>query len=132
MITSALSIVIAGIIPSIIGFVWYHPRVFGSVWMRFSGIQPQHVVGKQMSSGLAFLGLVAGVVMAFVVQFEIQMDLSVGDALLHVSWLWIGFVATVAAASFLWERKPLSLYIITASYWLFTLGAMTTVLFYFH
>lgn len=132
MITSVLSVIIAGIVPSIVGFVWYHPRAFGSLWMRTSGIQPHQIPGERTSSGLAFFGLVVGMVMALVVRSEIQMDLSILDALLHVSLLWIGFVATVVAASFLWERKPFSLYVSTAMYWLLSLGGMTIVLFYFH
>ncbi len=34
---SYLAIVLAGLIPMILGFVWYHPKVFGAAWMKSLG-----------------------------------------------------------------------------------------------
>ena len=129
--TSVFSVIIAGIIPSIIGYLWYEPHVFGAQWMRYSGIQPERTVGKHGSTGLAFLGLVLGISMAYVLQIEIQADTTIVGALAHVFLLWIGFVAAILASSFLWERKPFKLYLIGASYWLLSLGIMTAILFYY-
>lgn len=28
------------LIPLLIGFIWYHPKVFGNAWMRWSGVTP--------------------------------------------------------------------------------------------
>ena len=36
LLTSAM----AGLIPLLVGFIWYNPKVFGTIWMRAAGITP--------------------------------------------------------------------------------------------
>ncbi|GAB4494684.1 MAG: hypothetical protein OHK0019_21730 [Saprospiraceae bacterium] len=33
-----LPIVVAALVPTVLGFIWYHPKVFGTLWMRVSGV----------------------------------------------------------------------------------------------
>lgn len=33
-----LALLSASIIPLIVGFIWYHPKVFGNAWMRAAGL----------------------------------------------------------------------------------------------
>ena len=131
-ITSVLSLIIAGIIPSIVGFIWYQPRFFGAHWMQLSGIQPQHVEGSYGGSALAFLGLLSGMVTAFVIRQEILSDSTIVSSFEHVSLLWLGLIAMIGLGIVLWERKPVSLYLTSSIYWLVSLLLMTTVLFYLH
>lgn len=37
---NALVIFGAALVPLVIGFIWYHPKVFGTAWMKASGIDP--------------------------------------------------------------------------------------------
>ena len=43
-------------------------------------------------------------------------------------WMWLGFVAPVTAGVFLWEGKPLKLWLLNASYWLVSLVVMGAIL----
>jgi hypothetical protein len=36
-------IALAALIPMIIGFVWYHPILFGKAWMRVSGVSEEKI-----------------------------------------------------------------------------------------
>ena len=33
-----LAIIVASIIPLVTGFIWYNPKVFGTVWMKETGM----------------------------------------------------------------------------------------------
>ncbi|MGE0638436.1 MAG: DUF1761 domain-containing protein [Bacteroidia bacterium] len=33
-----IAIFVAGLIPMVLGFIWYHPKVLGTVWMKESGM----------------------------------------------------------------------------------------------
>lgn len=33
-----IAILIAALIPMVIGFIWYHPKVFGTLWMKETGM----------------------------------------------------------------------------------------------
>ena len=43
---------VAALIPLIIGFIWYHPKVFGTAWMNASGLTEEKLKGANM--GLVF------------------------------------------------------------------------------
>ncbi|MFN8166018.1 MAG: DUF1761 domain-containing protein [Bacteroidia bacterium] len=45
-------ILISALIPLLIGFIWYHPKVFGNAWMALTGIKPED--GKKANMPLIF------------------------------------------------------------------------------
>src|ERR1041384_6757364 len=47
-----LALVGAALIPMVMGFIWYHPKVFGTAWMKATGITPED--GKKMNMALVF------------------------------------------------------------------------------
>lgn len=54
----------AALIPLLLGFVWYHPKVFGTAWMKAAGVDPES--GKSMNMALVFgLTYVLAVLVAF-------------------------------------------------------------------
>ena len=52
-----LAILVAALIPLVIGFVWYNPKVFGTAWMKAAGLSTEDVEGGNMPLifGLAFV-----------------------------------------------------------------------------
>jgi hypothetical protein len=50
-------IFIAACIPLLIGFVWYHPKVFGTIWMKAAGIaqDDQKKANTAMVVGLTYV-----------------------------------------------------------------------------
>lgn len=66
-----LVVILSGLIPLITGFVWYSPRVMGTIWMKESGVNPTPPDGKKMLLifGLTFLlgAMLASFVMTVVI-----------------------------------------------------------------
>lgn len=52
-----VAIIVAALIPMIIGFIWYHPKVFGNTWMQVAGMTEEKVKTGNMPLifGLSFL-----------------------------------------------------------------------------
>jgi len=50
-------IAIAALVPLVIGFVWYHPKVLGVAWMKSCGLKKEEIQGANMPLilGLAYL-----------------------------------------------------------------------------
>ena len=48
---------VAALIPMLIGFIWYNPKVFGTAWMKASDMTPEKAKGANMGLifGLAYL-----------------------------------------------------------------------------
>ena len=64
-----IAILIATIIPTLVGFVWYHPKVFGKAWMEASGVTEESMKGTNMTVifGVSlFLSLLLSINMNFV------------------------------------------------------------------
>lgn len=125
--------VVAGIAAAVIGFIWYHPRVFGAAWMRFSNITPETAErAKQTMMVRVLVALAASTLVAYVMSY---FSLVRGvrdwiDALLLGFLAWIGFVAPALLGQVLWEQKPLRLYFINSAYWLVTLVVIALLLAY--
>jgi hypothetical protein len=63
-------ILLAALVPIIIGFVWYHPKVLGKFWMDASGMTEEKVNGGNMMLifGLAYVfAVLMGVEISFIV-----------------------------------------------------------------
>lgn len=63
-----LIILLAALVPMILGFIWYNPKVFGKAWMNAAGITEDKMKGANMAVifGVSFL---LSFLLAFAVQF---------------------------------------------------------------
>ncbi|MDO8522401.1 MAG: DUF1761 domain-containing protein [bacterium] len=129
-ILNLLTILFAGIISALIGFVWYHPRVFGGAWMRLSSLTPEVVErGKRRMHADEILALLASILAAFVL-FSLETKLGIYDARGAVQLgllAWAGFVVPALSGTVLWEQRPISLYIINVGYWLVAFVTMAVI-----
>jgi hypothetical protein len=122
----------AAVVAVLIGIGWYHPKVFGTAWMRMSNITPEAAEkGKRRMPFMALLGLVAAMLIAWVMNY-VGIAFGVFDivnAAVLGFWCWLGFTAPVLFGSVLWEQKPVRLFLINAGYWLVTFVVMAITLF---
>lgn len=43
-----LALLVAALSTLVVGFVWYHPKVFGTIWMKESGMTQEKIKGGNM------------------------------------------------------------------------------------
>ena len=48
MTPNLLIFALAALVPLIMGFIWYNPKVFGTVWMETSGLTEEKIKGANM------------------------------------------------------------------------------------
>ncbi len=127
---SLISIFAAGIASVVIGWVWFHPKVFGGAFM--AGMTPEmQERGKKRMPISVILTLLASMLVAWVMTF-------VGNALYEFVdiigaielgfWIWLGFVAPSMLGTVLWEQKSFKIYLINSLYWLVNLIVIAIVL----
>ena len=63
-----LSLILAALSTLVIGFVWYHPKVFGTIWMKESGTTQEKMKGGNILSLLG-VSLVYAFFIALILQF---------------------------------------------------------------
>ena len=124
-------ILAGGVASMILGFIWFHPKVFGSAWMRLANISPEAAEkGKKRMPYMAVIGLLASMLTAYVMNY-VGISWGVYDwlgALELGFWCWAGFVAPAMLGVVLWEGKSVKLYLITSLYWLASLMMMALIL----
>ncbi len=121
----------AGIANLVIGFIWYHPSVLGTIWMQLAGIAPaQMEAGKKKMPIIMIVAVLAAVVMAYVMaHFGIAWGVfDVVGAVELAFWLWIGFVVPVSLGVVLWEGKSVKLFAINVGYWLVAMVVASIIL----
>jgi hypothetical protein len=62
-----LAVAVAGLIPTIVGFIWYHPKVFGTAWMKLNNFTDESL--KQ--GNFAVIMLVA-LLLSFILAFNLN------------------------------------------------------------
>lgn len=129
---SLISVFAAGVAALIIGIVWYHPRVFGTAWMKMAHITPEMAERRKDMWIRALIAFIASMIAAYVMSyFGMAWGVFTWPSALQLAlWCWIGFTAPAMLGSVLWERKPLNLYFINSLYWLVTFVVMALILLY--
>jgi hypothetical protein len=88
-----LAVIVATAASMVIGFIWYHPSVFGKAWLKFSKIDPR----KGSMAWATGAAVVSSFVMAFVLAHVIFLSHSffqnsfMQDSLATAFWVWFGF-----------------------------------------
>ncbi|MEY4747039.1 MAG: hypothetical protein RLZZ416_88 [Candidatus Parcubacteria bacterium] len=115
----------------LLGFAWYHPKVFGGVWMRAINMTPEMVErGKKKMPIMAFLAFLSSMLVAYVMNY-FGIAWGVYDSIGAIElgfWCWVGFAAPPMFGMVLWEQKPIRYYAIVAGYWLVAFIVMALVL----
>lgn len=62
-----LAVLVAALVPMVMGFIWYNPKVLGNAWMQAAGLDEEKLKGANMAVifGLSF-------VFSFLLAFFIQ------------------------------------------------------------
>jgi hypothetical protein len=146
-------LLVAGLIPLLVGFIWYHPKVFGNAWMKTIGMTEESMKGGNMLLifGLCyvFACLLASALMTIVIhQFGFN-SIFQGDTApesasymknffdtyggrfrtfkhgaLHGGLTAIFFVLPVIGINALFERRSFKYVAIHVGYWFVTLLLM--------
>lgn len=62
-----LALLLAALSTLVVGFIWYNPKVFGTIWMREAGLKEEDMKGANM---IKIFGL--SIVYAFLISFLLQ------------------------------------------------------------
>lgn len=128
-----LSIIIATLIPTITGFIYYNPKVVGTAWMKSLGITEEHM--KKGNMPVIFgVSLVMSFLLAFFLVHFCNGEGQEGefDTFQHGAWhgAFIGILVAmpVLVTNGLFELKNFANQAINVTYWIITLALMGGVL----
>lgn len=62
-----IALLVAALSTLVMGFIWYHPKVFGTIWMRETGLTEEKLKGTNMIL-LFGMSLVYGFLIALILQ----------------------------------------------------------------
>lgn len=128
-----ISMVIATLIPMVVGFIYYNPKVFGNAWMNSLGITEEDIKKQNMAKTYG-IAIVMSFILAF---FLINFNNSPGqegefDTFKHGAFhgLFLGIVVAmpILMTNGLFELKNLKNIFINIGYWIITLVLMGGVL----
>ena len=113
-----LAIVAAVAVNMVAGALWYSPLLFARPWMAANGFTEEQIKAQ----GSATRGYVVSVIASIVIAFAIALFAQAAGAVTAVDGLLlglvagVGFVMTTSAANYVFEDRPLKLYLINSGY----------------
>ena len=119
------AVLIAAIINMGLGALWYSSALFAKPWMKATGKKEMNSAG--IGYALTTLGsLVMALLLAY---FITQVDAGTFAAGAKIGLLiWVGFVIPTYTANYVFERRPLQLFLINVGYFLVSLMLMGGVI----
>ena len=124
---SYLAILIAALIPMVLGFLWYHPKLFGTAWMNSLGMTEDDVKGGNMplifGLSLVAAAFIAWRMNAYSGHTEEGMHQFV-HGFYHGAYSAGAVAVAVLISNSLFQRNSLQNILINSLYWLLTLGLM--------
>ncbi len=114
---SWLPLIIAILLPMILGSLWYGP-IFGKIWMKMMGLT-QEQIKETLNPAKSYGGsLVGSVLTAYVLSLLISyMNMGTLEGGLTVGFAaWVGFALPIGWQSVAWEDKSLGLFVLNQAY----------------
>ncbi len=62
-----LTLLLSASVSLVVGFIWYNPKVFGTIWMKESGVSEEKIKGGNM-----LLTMIMAFIYAFFISFVLQ------------------------------------------------------------
>ena len=118
--TNWLALVAAAVSTQIIGFIWYHPKVLGKIWMQETGITEE----KAKTSNLP-LTLLLSLALMFAVAYELKYVahgaaefVTFKHGAYHAFFDGLYIIIPVVGILSRYEQKSIKYFLITVGYWL--------------
>ena len=157
MLQNILAVIGAALVPLVLGFIWYNPKVFGNAWMQAAGMSDEKIKNSNMPlifgvSILLSLMLAVAITTNVIHQTHV-MSLFDGDksaegqaalqsflaaygdrfrtfghGALHGTLAGIFIVLPVLGTNALFERKGFKYILVNVGYWTVTLALMGGIL----
>ena len=127
---SWVAVFVAAVANMAVGFVWYGP-LFGKMWQSLMGFNEESMKNMPLTAKQAISGgFVTALIMSYVLAHFAYLSGvdTVSGGLQLAFWVWLGFIATASASSFLWEGKPFKLFVLNAVEQLVALSLMVCVI----
>ena len=124
-----LAMLVSSIVVFVLGAVWYSPLLFQKPWLRLLNINSKTVHPKRMII-LMILNFIMIMVMAFFMNvFIVEMNaLTLSKGWLIGFWIGFGFIATTMMTNYMYEQRPLKLYLIDMMYHLISLALLGLII----
>ena len=125
-----VAVLVAAVVNMIVGSLWYGP-IFGRAWKHMMGFTDDMMKSMRLSAMQAMVGgFITALIMAYVLAYFVVIygAIDMQGAFELAFWIWLGFMATVTAGSFLWENKPFKLFVLNAAEQLVALVLMAMVM----
>ena len=110
-----LAVLACGVISLVLGGIWYSPMLFAGPWQRAAGLSDEQAKSGNMA--LIFGGaFVLSLIAAYVFAMFLGTGMSIGAATAAGFSAGLCWVAASYGISYLFERRPLSLWLINGGY----------------
>ena len=118
------AVLVAGIVHTVIGLIWFMPKLFGDAWVKLTGMEMKPA--RQWIPA----GLLGHQVMAFVLAVIVNLAnvTSVGGGIVTGILVYLGFMATLEIGELIWEKIPFKLFLIRVGNQLVGLGSAGAIL----
>jgi len=124
-----LAIILAALVPTMLGFIWYHKAVFGTVWSQASGLTEED--RKKANMAVIFgVSLLMSVLISYFLLFNVDGPGQEGTfdtfkhGVFHGTLLGIMITLPVITINGLFEMKSWKLILINAGFWIVSLALM--------
>jgi hypothetical protein len=124
-----LSIALSAIIPMVMGFIWYHKALFGTMWMKETGITEEKAKEANMAVTFGVSLLLSAMLSFFLLNFnnspgqEGPFD-TFGHGAAHGLIVGLFIVVPVFITNGLFEQLSWKRMLINVFYWLVTIAIM--------
>ncbi|MDZ4708590.1 MAG: DUF1761 domain-containing protein [Saprospiraceae bacterium] len=133
-----LALALSTLIPMVIGFIYYHPKVAGTAWMQANGFT-QESLGKGPKPIMFLIALILSFLLSMFVSFNVTGPGQEVDAnghsfvtfqhgVFHGVILSVVFVAPILGTMGIFEKKSMKWFLVNEGYWLITLCLMGGIL----
>lgn len=122
-----LSLIIATLTPTIVGMIYYHPKVFGTIWMKSIGLSEEDF--KKQNRIVLFI---VSLIMSFILSFSLlnfnntfgqegEFD-TFGHGAFHGIVVSLFIIMPVLIMGGMYELKKFKILVINMVYWIITLA----------
>ena len=138
-----LPIIVAALIPTIVGFIYYNPKVLGTAWMKELGKTEAELTEGMNMPLVMGLSLLLSFFLSFGTNVVVeimhrnvdaagtvltQSTHTLGHGMFHGFVFGMMFIVPVIVMNAMYERKSWKLILINCGYWLLTLTLMSGLL----
>ncbi|KAB2808041.1 DUF1761 domain-containing protein [Phaeocystidibacter luteus] len=123
-----IAVIVAALSTFVLGFIWYNPKVFGTMWQKAAGLSDEQMKDMSGMGKIFGVSFILALAMAIMTTYFVHGTDDIAVAARMGLYLGLGIILPAMGTTAMYERRGFAYIFVNGAYWIIGIIIISMIL----